>query len=144
MSEFNFSALVRFGAAMVLGAAVTASAWAQSSHDPRGRAQARAEGVYQPEVVGGRIAKPGRWPFMVAILDKQTASHREAQWCGGTLISKRDVLTAGHCVFPGEEGLFDVLVGKQTWPAVAVALPWPVSPSMATLGAWVKEQIAVP
>ena len=49
-------------------------------------------------VVGGGPAPPGRWPWMVGLLE---ASERDAGWaqfCGGVVIGPRRVLTAGHCV----------------------------------------------
>ena len=55
-----------------------------------GSAPARADHGSRPlrEVVGGDIAPPGRFPWMV----------RLSMGCGGTVVAPRVVLTAGHCV----------------------------------------------
>ncbi len=44
-------------------------------------------------IVGGRNAKRGTYPYMVAIVDRETQTPQ----CGGTLIAKDIVLTAAHC-----------------------------------------------
>lgn len=41
-------------------------------------------------IIGGREASKGRWPWMVALLNK----HKEP-FCGGTLITPQFVVTAG-------------------------------------------------
>ncbi|KAI2804691.1 hypothetical protein BLOT_003679 [Blomia tropicalis] len=47
-------------------------------------------------IIGGRRARRGRWPWMVAILNR----HKQ-HFCGGTLISPQYVLTAAHCIKSG-------------------------------------------
>jgi hypothetical protein len=49
-------------------------------------------------IVGGTEAAPGAWPSQVALVFHDTADNYQAQFCGGTLISRNWVLTAGHCV----------------------------------------------
>ncbi|MFC7527915.1 S1 family serine peptidase [Actinoplanes sp. GCM10030250] len=54
------------------------------------------------EVVGGKIAEPGRFPWVV----------RLSMGCGGTLTAPRVVLTAGHCVgATGKNNRIEVTAG---------------------------------
>jgi len=45
-----------------------------------------------PRIVNGRVAASGEFPWMVALLKGSR------QFCGGSLIDERHVLTAAHCV----------------------------------------------
>jgi transmembrane protease serine 9 len=114
--------LLRLAAVAALCAAGTAPALAQSGNPQRDRVQAieREMAAYwgvdisaQPEVVGGKTAPDGKWPFMIALLDAGTSSNYDAQFCGASLISKRDVLTAAHCVKGAQPSSIQVLVGTQ-------------------------------
>ncbi|MEK8034524.1 serine protease [Ideonella sp. DXS29W] len=118
----NARRTISLAALAALCAAGAAPAMAQSGNPQRDRVQAieakmaKYWGVdlnAQPEVVGGKTAKDGRWPFMVALLDAGTASNYDAQFCGASLISSRDVLTAAHCVKGSKPAQIQVLVGTQ-------------------------------
>lgn len=50
-------------------------------------------------IVGGQFALPNQFPFMAAV--HQLMRNGMISQCGGTIISSRWVLTAGHCVTSG-------------------------------------------
>ncbi|KAJ0173273.1 hypothetical protein K1T71_011449 [Dendrolimus kikuchii] len=49
-----------------------------------------------PLVVNGGRALNGQWPWHVALYQTQTVDHKYI--CGGTLVTRRHVITAAHCV----------------------------------------------
>ncbi|KAK7502858.1 hypothetical protein BaRGS_00005807 [Batillaria attramentaria] len=69
----------------------------------------------QSFVAGGEIVPPGKWPWVVSLLYLGQAI------CGGTLIDKKWVVTAAHCILSATKGdydftatpyYFDVIVGS--------------------------------
>lgn len=52
----------------------------------------------QPRIVGGTKAPATAYPWMVALADKTGGDLFDRQFCGGSLIAPRWVLTAAHCV----------------------------------------------
>jgi secreted trypsin-like serine protease len=72
-----------------------------------------------PKIIGGTEVPNGKYPFMVALLDKgKPGGAFQEQFCTGTLIDKDSVLTAGHCFFHPKTGVFErgmkleVVVGR--------------------------------
>lgn len=53
-----------------------------------------------PKIIGGKPAPNGKYPFMAALVNPtRPGTFSDQQFCGGALIDKNSVLTAGHCVF---------------------------------------------
>ena len=73
-----------------------------------------------PRIVGGTAVPDQRYPFQAALLIQSAGTtDRQRQFCGGSLISSTQVLTAAHCsdffgLEPGQVRLSDlrVVVGR--------------------------------
>ncbi|MDG3085206.1 serine protease [Vibrio hannami] len=52
---------------------------------------------YEPRIINGSAAVPGDWPFIVPLVYKGANAYN-GQFCGGSLIASKYVLTAAHCL----------------------------------------------
>ncbi|KAG7228884.1 hypothetical protein INR49_008662, partial [Caranx melampygus] len=59
-------------------------------------------------VVNGVDALPHSWPWQISLQVKHGSRYHHT--CGGTLIAPRWVLTAGHCIWPGD--VYRVVLGE--------------------------------
>lgn len=101
--------------------ASSAEQLARAANPHRARVEALLASVPQPQgnaeaplIVDGKPAKPGKWPFMVSLVDKSNSNNYDAHFCGGSLIDDNHVLTAGHCVQGAQASDMQVLVGTQS------------------------------
>ena len=59
-----------------------------------------------PKIINGKGVPDGKYPFVVAILDKRLPGNAfDKQFCGGALIDEDSVLTAAHCFFDAQGNL---------------------------------------
>jgi secreted trypsin-like serine protease len=69
----------------------------QRTLQPGFATQAIAPDAVSPMIVGGTDAAEGVHPFQVALINKSYSDDFQAQFCGGTLVADRFVVTAAHC-----------------------------------------------
>ena len=104
--------LVVLMCSLALAGARTAHAQAQDPTPALG--PVTGAGVQQeqsPDIVGGREAAPGAWPWQVALVVHTSSQAYNGFFCGGSLIAPEWVLTAAHCLDGMDASLIDVLVG---------------------------------
>jgi trypsin len=97
------SPLIVIGALTALSLAVPASASAQSN------------GSVQPRIVGGSPASISQYPWQAALVFSpatESGNAHDRQYCGGSLITSRIVITAAHCVYDMSPAEVNVVLGR--------------------------------
>lgn len=64
------------------------------------------------KILGGSVAAPGQFPWMVALVDPLAPNAADGQFCGGSLIAPRVVITAAHCLQGKLPSEVDAVVGR--------------------------------
>jgi secreted trypsin-like serine protease len=65
----------------------------------------------EPRIVGGQEAVRGAWPWMAALVYRDTTDLYDGQFCGGALVHPSWVVTAAHCTEGETASTIDVVVG---------------------------------
>ena len=77
-------------------------------------ANAQSDRSAQPRVVGGSTVSIDQYPWQVAVVDTGSGNAHQRQFCGGSLLTSRIVITAAHCVVDTAPGEVDVVLGRTT------------------------------
>jgi secreted trypsin-like serine protease len=81
-------------------------------------ASAQQKGAPQPKIVGGSETTIAQYPWQAALVlspaEAPGDNAHERQFCGGSLVTTRIVITAAHCVDGMSTGEIDVVLGRTT------------------------------
>jgi trypsin len=81
-------------------------------------ATARGQGAPQAKIVGGSETTISQYPWQAALVfspaKRPGDNAHERQFCGGSLVTSRIVITAAHCVYGMGAGEIDVVLGRTT------------------------------
>jgi secreted trypsin-like serine protease len=101
--------LALLGALAVLALAVPATASAQSG------------GTVEPKIVGGSTSSTSQYPWQAAVVFSAASPYQgknayQRQFCGGSLITSRIVITAAHCVYDTDPDCSTAIPGQTCLP----------------------------
>jgi secreted trypsin-like serine protease len=95
---------------VLLGLAATAALVLAATSPAHGKSSA------QPRIVNGSEASISQYPWQAALVDSPAAAPgmnaHQRQFCGGSLVTSRIVITAAHCVYGMSPGSVDVVLGR--------------------------------
>jgi secreted trypsin-like serine protease len=80
-------------------------------------ASAQGGGAVQPKIVGGSTTTISQYPWQAALVfspAEESGNAHDRQFCGGSLVTSRIVITAAHCVFGMSSPEIDVVLGRTT------------------------------
>ena len=73
---------------------------------------AQSKGSPQPRIVGGSPVSIAQYPWQAALVERGGGSALSRQFCGGSLITSRIVITAAHCAFGSTPDQVSVVLGR--------------------------------
>jgi trypsin len=82
---------------------------------PPASAGAQSNGSVQPRVVGGQQVSISQYPWQAAVVynpSKASGTAHDRQFCGGSLVTSRIVITAAHCVYDSDPDCLDAFLGQ--------------------------------